>query len=337
MIHNTERTVHLSQSRLDAHVDGGKVGMRRHDADDAAGGGVQTRRDHTQDDIFAGEDARDGAVVLDQEGGGVVLLHEVRRLLDRGPDTDRHGGLAAEDGLEGGARHLHAQGLDVLDDLLGLAGAQLGLDALEGVVELAGGRVGPLELLHGVVEALGDVEDARDVLVLVHDGQVAEAFADHEVEGVGGAGVGAGAQGVLGHDLGDGDVGGLLAGADDTEGQVFGGEDAGDAVVVVGDQDAVLPLGGHQLGGLGDGGLGLDLEGLAGLEGEDGAGRGFARVSGPAGEVLLLGQVVLHLASDGLEGGAAVSVHDGEGHGGWAKWCQQNSPRPSWIVFAGWR
>ena len=112
-----------------------------------------------------------------------------------------------------------------------------------------------------------DIENAGDILVLVHDGQVAESFADHKVEGVGSARVGTGAQGVLGHDLGNSDVTGLLAHADDAEGQILGSEDTGDPVVFIGHQNAVFPFGSHELGGFGDSGTGLDLEGGARLQG----------------------------------------------------------------------
>jgi hypothetical protein len=226
--------MHLAQSGLDAHVHGGKVGVRRHDADDAAGRWVETRGNHAEDNVLAREDTGDSPLVLDQDRRGVVLLHLLGRLLDRRPDADRCWRQAVEHRLERRARHLGPQRLDVLDDLLRLAGAQLGLHTLERVVEPPGGGIGTLQLLHGVVEALCDVEHARDVLVLVHDGQVAEALADHQVERVGGAGVGPRAQRVLGHDLGDGHVVWLEPGGHHTEGKVLGCEDARNPVVIVG-------------------------------------------------------------------------------------------------------
>lgn len=292
--------MHLPESSLDAHIDGRKVGVRSHDPDHAAGRRVQTGSNDTEDNILTGEDTSNGAVVLDEKGRGVMLLHQVRGLLDRGANADGDWRLAIEDRLERGARHLDTQSLHIRDDLLGLAGAQLGLHTLERIVQLARGRVGPLQLLHGVVKALCNVEDTRNILVLVHDRQVAEALAHHEVECIGSAGVGPGAQRVLGHDFGNGNIGGLQAQANYTESQILGGKDTRDSVIVVGNQNTVFPLGSHQLCGLGNGGLGLDLQGLTGLEGEDGARRGLAGVSSTASQVLLLGEVILQLATDSL-------------------------------------
>ena len=292
--------VHLPQRSLDGHVHGRKVGMGGHDADDAAGGRVKTWGNHTKNDILAGEDTRNRPLILHQDGRGVVLLHQLSRLLDRSPDADRGRRNAVQDRLQSRARHLGSQSLNVLDDLLGLAGAELRLDTLERIVQPPGRGIGTLQLLHGVVEALCDIENARDVLVLVHDGQMAEALAHHEIKSVGGAGVGPSAQRVLGHDLGNGDRVGLESGADDAEGQVLGRKDTSNSLIVVGDKDTVFALSSHQLGSFGNGGRGLDLEGGTRLEGEDGSGRGFAGMTGSAGKVLLLGEIALHLAADSL-------------------------------------
>jgi len=127
-----------------------------------------------------------------------------------------------------------------------------------------------------------------------------EALANHEIESVGRAGVGPGAQRVLGHDIGDGNIVRLETGTHNAEGEILGGENASNSFIIVGNQHAVLTLRGHELGGLGDGRRGLDLKGSAGLKGEDGSRRGLAGVSGPARQVLLLGEIVLHLAADGL-------------------------------------
>ena len=292
--------MHLAQRRLDAHVRGRKVGVGRHHTDDTAGGRIQTRRNHTQHHILAGEDTRDRALVLHQKRGGVMFLHERRSLLHGGPHRDGRRRHAVQDGFQGRTGHLGAQGLDVLDDLLGLAGTQFGLDTLQRIVQLAGGAVGTLQLLHRVVEALGDIKHTRNILVLIHHGQMAEALPDHQVERIRGAGVGARTQGVLGHDLGHGDFAGLGPGSHHAERQILGGEDAGNAVIIVGHQHTVLPLRGHQLGGLGDRHGGLDLQGLAGLEGQNGSGRGFAGTMGSAGLVLLLAEVGLDLSTDCL-------------------------------------
>lgn len=292
--------VHFAESSLDAHVHGRKVRVGCHDANDTASDGVKAGSNYAKDDIFAGEDTSDGALVLNKDSGCVVLLHELGSLLDRRPDGDGCWRQSGQDGLECRTRHLLADRLDVLDNLLGLAGAHLGLHALQGIVELARRAVCTLELLHGIVEALCDVEDAGDVVVLVHDGQMAEALADHEVEGICCACVRLCAEGVLCHDLGDGDVLRLLAASDDAESQILCCEDAGDMVVFVCDQYTVFPLGGHELCGLCDGGRSRDLEGWAGLQGQDGARRSLASWAHAAAGVLLLVQVCLDLAADGL-------------------------------------
>lgn len=292
--------MHLAKSSLDGHVHGRKVGVRGHHTDDAASGRIKAWGNNTQNNILAGEDTRNSALILHQDGCGVVLLHQLGSLLDRCPHADGGGWDAVEDRLEGRTRHLGPQGLNILNNLLRLTCAQLGLHTLEGVVETARRRVGPLQLLHGLVKALCDIEHTRDVLVLVHNWQVAEALADHEVEGIGGTGIGSGAEGVLGHDFGNGDIGGLQPSSNNAEGEILGGEDAGNSLIVVGNKHAVFPFRGHQLGSLGNGRRGLDLEGGARLEGKDGAGRGFAGMAGSAGKVLLLGEITLQLAADGL-------------------------------------
>lgn len=299
--------MHLAQGGLDAHVHGREIGVRRHDANDAAGGGVEADGDDTQHDILARENAGDGPLVLHQDSGCAVLLHQLGSLANGGPDADSRGRGAVEDGLEGRARHLGAQRLDVLNDLLGLTGAKLGLDTLKGIVEASRGGIGALELLHGVVEALCNVEDTGNILVLVHDGQMAETLAHHEIESIGGARVGTGAERVLGHDIGDRDVGWLHAGAYNAEGQILGSEDTRDSVVVVGDENTVLALSRHELGCLGDGRTRLNLQGGTRFKGEDGAGRRLSGMAGAAAEVLLLGEVALHLATDGLD--VKVSIH----------------------------
>lgn len=295
--------MHLAERRLDAHIHGRKVGVGSHDADNAAGGGIETGRNHTQNHILASKDARNSPLVLDKDGRGVILLHQLSSLLHRGPDAHCGRRQAVQHRLEGRARHLGPERLDVLDDLLRLAGAEFRLHAFQSIVKAARRGVGTFQLLHGIVEALGDVEHARDVLVLVHDGQVAEALANHQVKRIGSARVGPRAERVLGHDLGDGDTGGLQPGADNAEGKVLGRENAGNAVVIVGHKHAVLALGGHELRGLSNGGRGLDLKSLARLQGEDGSRRCLARLPGAAGEVLLLGEVALQLAADSLQGG----------------------------------
>lgn len=61
-----EHTVHLAQSRLDAHIGRREIRMRSHHTNNTAGGGVKTRRNHSQDDILAGEDTRDRPLILNK-------------------------------------------------------------------------------------------------------------------------------------------------------------------------------------------------------------------------------------------------------------------------------
>lgn len=111
----------------------------------------------------------------------MVLFHELCSLLDGCPHRHSCGWESGQDRLQCRTGHFLSNGLNILDDLLRLAGAHLCLYALQRIVELAGRAVGALQLLHGIVEALCDVENSSNVVVLVHDGQVTEAFADHEV------------------------------------------------------------------------------------------------------------------------------------------------------------
>ena len=140
-------------------------------------------------------------------------------------------------------------------------------------------------------------------MVLVHDRQVTEALANHEVQRIGRARVSLCAERVLGHDLCNGNVLRPLASSNNPEGKILGSENTSNMVVFVSNQDAVLPLRGHELCGLCNGGGSRDLQGWAGLQGEDGARRGFACWAHAAGGVLLLVQVGLDLAADGLRVG----------------------------------
>src|SRR5262249_55509970 len=126
--------MHLAESSLDGHIHGSKVGMGGHDPDNAAGSRVKTRSNNSQDDILAGKDTRDGTLILNQERSCVVLLHQRSSLLDRGPNTDSGRGNSGQDGLESRPGHLGAESLNVLDNLLRLAGAKLGLNTLKSII-----------------------------------------------------------------------------------------------------------------------------------------------------------------------------------------------------------
>ena len=67
--------MHFPKRSLYAHVDGSKVGMGCHDSHDAAVGGIEAGGNDTENDVFASEDTSDRAVILDQDGGGVIFFH----------------------------------------------------------------------------------------------------------------------------------------------------------------------------------------------------------------------------------------------------------------------
>ncbi|KAI3481757.1 hypothetical protein L1887_55604 [Cichorium endivia] len=322
--------VHLAQRLLDGQRGRGGVGVRRHDTHHRARLGVEARSDDTQDDVLgrkdAGDLARDGATAADLAGartgagglhdadcGGVVLLHETSRLADGGAHADAAGERArVEDGREIGDAHLLAQRLNVLEHglLRARRAAPLALDALEGVVELLGGAVGAFELLERLVEHLCDVEQADDVAVLVADGKVTEAARDHGVERLGGRSGVAGDHGRACHDGGDGRVSCIQASRDHTEGEVLGGEDAGEMLFLVDDEHAVGALGSAQLtrigdaDGLGNGECGQRTQRRDGAGGGDGRTRralGAARGDGRSGLARLALQFALDLLANGLE------------------------------------
>ena len=62
----------------------------------------------------------------------------------------------------------------------------------------------------------------------------------------------------------------------------------------------VFSLGCHKLRGLSHGGLRLNLKGGTGLENENAARWSFSGVTSLAGEMFLLGEIILHFASDCL-------------------------------------
>jgi hypothetical protein len=129
---------------------------------------------------------------------------------------------------------------------------------------------------------------------------MSETFSNHEIQGIGGTGVGSSAKRVLGHNFGDSDSGGLGSSSYNTERKILGGENTSNSVVIVGNQNTILSLCCHQLCSLRNSSGRLDLESLAGLQGKDSSGRSFARMASSACEVLLLGEVIFELLSDGL-------------------------------------
>lgn len=172
---NHPRTVHLPKRVLDAERRQSRIRVRRHDPHNATRLRVQPRRNHPQHNILARKDPRNllPIVLHHAHGRRPPLAHELRRLAHSRLNTDRRGRRASiEDAPEVGEAHLVSEGLDVGHEGVrrGRVAAELLLGALEGGVELLGGTVGLLELLEGLVEDFGDVEEADDVAVFVADG-----------------------------------------------------------------------------------------------------------------------------------------------------------------------
>ena len=127
--------MHLLKGVVDSHGRGGSIGMRRHNPDDAAHARVQTGRNDAQDDVFAGEDARNlgmgargGRWLHDADGGGPALAHETRHFSNGRPWADhRRLGVGVHDGREVGQGRLFAQSFDV-----GEHGRRLGIGAKTG-------------------------------------------------------------------------------------------------------------------------------------------------------------------------------------------------------------
>jgi hypothetical protein len=129
---------------------------------------------------------------------------------------------------------------------------------------------------------------------------MSESLSDHKIQGIGGTGIGSSTERVLGHDFGNSNGRGLVSSSHNTERKILGGEDTSNSVVIVGNQDTVLPLRSHQLSSLRDGGTRLDLKSLTRLQGENCSGRSLSGVASSACEVLLLGEIIFELLSDGL-------------------------------------
>lgn len=158
--------------------------MRGHDPNHTTPRRVQARRNHTQDDILAREDTRNllrtdlsrSSRLHDADGGRAALLHELGDLLDGGLRAYRRGlGTRVHEGGQIGQRRLFPKGLDVGKHGSRLrVGAQtraeLGLDSSEGTVELLRGGGATLDLVKGLVEDLGDIEQTDDVALFVTDG-----------------------------------------------------------------------------------------------------------------------------------------------------------------------
>jgi hypothetical protein len=139
-------------------------------------------------------------------------------------------------------------------------------------------------------------------VVLVHNRQMPETLAYHQIQSVGGTGVGLCTERVLGHNLRDSDILCLESSADDPESQILCGEDTSDPVVVVGDKNAVFALCCHQLTSLCHGHIRLDLQSLVGPESQNGSRRDLATLTGTRTASALLAEVLLEFGTEGLKG-----------------------------------
>ena len=157
--------------------------MGRHNANNTTPRGVQAGRDDTQNDIFARENTRDlgsrrsrGGRLHDTDRRRAPLLHELRDLLDGRLRADGRGlGARVHDRGKVGQRGLFPESLDVGQHGGGLGVraqtvAELRLDSSEGTVELLRGGGATLDLVKGLVEDLGDIEQTDNVALFVTDG-----------------------------------------------------------------------------------------------------------------------------------------------------------------------
>lgn len=164
---------------------------------------------------------------------------------------------------------------------------------------------------------------------------MSEALPDHQIQGVCGTRIRTGAQRILGHDVLNGHICGFEPGPDDPEGEIFGGEDSSYAIVVIGDEYTVFPLRGHQLCCFGDGRLRFHLQCVGWLQREDGARRCFTGLPRSSGIVmLLLGEIRLDLATDGLD--ESLSVYPVPFTDPPSTNNHTNSPHPSCSASADW-
>src|SRR5438045_9433621 len=95
-----------------------------------------------------------------------------------------------------------------------------------------------------------------------------ESFPNHEIQRVSRASVRACTKRILGHNFGDGDIVSFDPSSNNAKSQIFGRKDTSYSVIVIGDKHAIFPLCGHQLSSLSNRSVWLDLQSLAGPQGE---------------------------------------------------------------------
>ena len=98
-----------------------------------------------------------------------------------------------------------------------------------------------------------------------------KTLADHQIQGIGGAGVGLCAQWVLGHDLCDGNILRPESSTHNPESQILCGEDTTQAFIIIDNKDTVSPLRSAKLAGLGYSDALGNGKSRAGLQRSDGA------------------------------------------------------------------
>lgn len=172
--------MHLLQSVMDSHCGGCRIGVRRHNAYDAAHARIQTGRNDAQNDVFASEDpgnlgmsAWGGRRLHDTDCGRPALAHETRNFSNGSSWTDhRRLGVRVHDGCKVGQGCFFAQNFDVGKHgcCLGVCtktGAKLGLDTSECTIQLFRCRRTTLDLVQGFMEDFGYVEQANDIAIFV--------------------------------------------------------------------------------------------------------------------------------------------------------------------------
>lgn len=160
------------------------VGMGSHDPDDAANASIQACSNYPENYVLAGKDpgnlgmyaVRARGIFHDANGGDSALLHQLCNFTNscfRG--HCRWLRARIHDCGEIGKRGLFTEAVDICEHggclrISGHAGTELRLYASEGIVELLGRRRATFDLVEGLVEDFGNIEQTDDIAFLITNG-----------------------------------------------------------------------------------------------------------------------------------------------------------------------
>ncbi|KAH3668798.1 hypothetical protein OGAPHI_002553 [Ogataea philodendri] len=301
---------HLSKGLMDGAASQGVRWLWSHDTDHRAGAWIDTCGNHSQNDVFGGENTRNLIVVLGvfhQNSRGLVVLHQngsiVHRRLDVAADWNSSVG---QNRIESWPIDDILKTLKVLDHVQRLTAAKLFGDTFHCIVELLGALVHSFEFGHGFIVALGDVQRSDNLVVVVDHRQMSKTFGDHQGESIGSQSGDLCTHWVWGHDMLDRGLVGIEIGSNNTECKVLGRENTCQLSGIVHHQNTIFLSHRHELGRFVDGVGRLHDDRIGGLQGHDGPTGAGSRLGlflgrakrGHHSDVVLLLEVVFDLLSD---------------------------------------